>query len=409
MKYVLRHTLAVLLAFALFLPAAAGAASVDELERRLDLVTDELQKLKNEQAISEDPEYKSTFGLGPAASKIYQVAHGLSVGGYGEAHYTNFVSDKTKNDEADFVRAILYVGYKFTDNILFNSEIEFEHGSTDKDGSVSVELAQIDFLINEGFNLRGGMVLIPVGITNELHEPTLYHGNDRPLVETQVIPSTWRELGIGAFGELAEGLDYKLYLVNGFDAAKFDAKGLRGGRQKGSKAKADDWAVVARLDYEPVLGLQLGASTYLGDSGQNQEFAGDKPNVFTQIYEVHGQYKRHGLELKALASRVEIDDNDKLSLASGKSVPERISGWYGEVAYDLLPLLVPATNQYLAPFLRYESIDYGQSAEDVELWVSGLSYKPIPNVVVKADYRNFNHKFKSDAADEVNFGIGYIF
>jgi hypothetical protein len=391
------------------IPQVGMAATMEELERRLDLVTEELQKMKNESAVTE-AEYKSTYGFGPAASKVYSLSEGLSIGGYGEAHYTNYVSDKgTKEDQADFLRFVLYAGYKFTDNIILNSEIEFEHASTGEDGEVSLELANLDFLLDEKFNIRAGLMLLPVGITNELHEPTLFHGNDRPLVERQVIPSTWREMGVGAFGEITEGLDYKLYLVNGLDASDFDSQGIRGGRQKGSKALAEDWAVVADLDYEPVLGLNLGTSFYLGDSGQGQEFAGKKANVFTQIYEAHGQYKVKGLELKALASLVDIDDTDKVSAEVGENVPERISGWYGEVAYDVLPLIAPDTDQYFAPFVRYEQIDYKGSNEDVDLIATGVSYKPIPNVVIKADYRNFENKHKADAADEVNVGIGFIF
>lgn len=384
----------------------AQAATVEELERRLNLVTEELQKLKNESAVAE-PTYTSSYGLGPAASKIYKVSKGLSIGGYGEGHFSNLVSDKSgKNDEADLVRFILYTGYKFTDRIVFNSEVEFEHGQAGegKKGEVSVELANLDFLLHEKFNLRAGMVLIPVGLTNELHEPTIYHGNDRPLVETQVIPSTWREMGVGAFGNLTDKVSYRLYLVNGLKGEKFTSQGIRGGRQNGAKAVADDWAVVARLDYEPILGLKLGASAYLGDSGQGKEFAGKKADIFTEVYEIHGQYKVRGLELKALAARVEIDDADLLG-----NVPDRIGAWYGEVAYDVLPLILPGTTHYLAPFVRYENLDYAGSPEDVELWVGGLSYKPIPNVVVKADYRNFNNRDKADTADEVNLGFGFIF
>ncbi len=381
------------------------ATTVEELARRLDLVTAELQKLKNETAVSETPVYQSFSGLGPAASKVYAANPGLSIGGYGEAHYSNLVNDKgSAKDQADFLRFILYAGYKFNDWIVLNSEIEFEHASTGENGEVSLEFANVDFLLNDRFNLRAGLLLVPMGITNELHEPTLFHGNDRPLVEQQVIPSTWREMGVGAYGQLAEGLEYKLYLINGLDAAGFDDKGIRGGRQKGSKATAEDLAMVARLDYEPLFGLNLGGSVYLGNSGQDQEFAGSKADVFTRIYELHASYKAHGLELKALGSQVDLADTAQLA-----GVPERITGWYGEIAYDLLPLLIPGTSHYLAPFFRYESIDYRGSDQDVDLYVTGLSYKPIPNVVVKADYRNFDQKNGSARADEVNLGIGFIF
>jgi hypothetical protein len=416
----LLSTACLMLTLTVLVPGISRAADIDELERRIDIVTQELQSLKNESAVADQSDYSSSFGLGPAASKVYKLNKGLSIGGYGEGHFTNLVSDKgDSSDTADLVRLILYAGYKFSDKIVFNSEMEFEHAKAGEgqNGEVSVELATLDFLLSDAANARVGMMLVPVGLTNELHEPTLYHGNDRPQVERDVIPSTWREMGVGLFGNLAEGLDYKLYLINGLNAAKFKNTGIRGGRQNGSKAKADDWAVVARLDYEPVLGLKLGGSTYLGDSGQGQTFAGETPDVFTEIYEVHGQYKAKGLELKGLYSMIKIDDADLLSEAKGVDIAEEVTGWYGELAYDIMPLVARGTTQYMAPFFRYEEVEFDQAqgpsvtagaSQDYSVYTVGLSYKPIPNVVLKADYRNFD-KEVGTKADELNFGFGYIF
>ncbi len=383
-------------------PLAATGATNEELERRLNLITEELQKLKNESAVSE-PEYKSTYGLGPAASKVYGANRGLSIGGYGEGIYTHYVSDQgSKKDTADMLRAILYFGYKFTDKIVFNSEIELEHAD-----EVFVEMAQLDFLLNERINLRTGLLLLPVGLTNELHEPTLFHGVHRPFVEREVIPSTWREMGVGVFGKLARGLSYKFYVVNGLDAEGFGSTGLRGGRQKGSKALAEDLAITGSLAWSPMLGLSLGASTYLGNSGQGKF---EDADVFTSIYEIHGQYKCRGLELKALAATVEIDDHQELSSALATDIPESITAWYAEAAYDVLPLIVPGTTHYLAPFVRYEDLDYDGSDESKTLVVAGLSYKPIPNVVLKTSYRNFDmEEAGKTKADELNFSFGYIF
>ena len=161
-----------------FVPVNGFAVSNEELERRLDLITEELQKLKNESAV-EDAEYSSTFGYGPAASKVYKLNQGLSIGGYGEGQFKNYTSDKgDKIDQADMLRAILYFGYKFTDNIILNTEIEIEHAD-----EIYVEMASLDFLLHDKINLRGGLLLAPVGLTNELHEPTLFYGVDRPLVD----------------------------------------------------------------------------------------------------------------------------------------------------------------------------------------------------------------------------------
>jgi uncharacterized small protein (DUF1192 family) len=253
---------------------------VEELERKTGVLTEEVEKLRTQLVIPEETAYKSVYGLGPAASKIYQVSKGLSIGGYGEGFYQNRVEDpNNEGDNADFLRLVLYTGYKFTDKILFNSEIEFEHATTgegaEEKGEVSVEFANLDFLLQPMVNIRAGLVLLPVGFINEIHEPPFFHGNNRPEVERRIIPSTWREIGVGLFGELLPGLQYRIYAVNGLDARGFDSESaLREGRQSGSGAKAEDLAFTGRLDYSPssAPGFLIGFSTYLGNSGQDQLF-----------------------------------------------------------------------------------------------------------------------------------------
>ncbi|MGR8978658.1 MAG: hypothetical protein ACU84H_01000 [Gammaproteobacteria bacterium] len=401
--------------------AQKAPEKVENLERKTDVLTEEVEKLRTNLVIPEETKYKSMYGLGPAASKVYQVGKGLSLGGYGEANYQAIVDDETgKNDNADFERLVLYAGYKFTDNILFNSEIEFEHGSTDDGGSVSVEFAALDFFIDPMANARAGMVLLPMGFINLIHEPPFYFGNNRPEVERRIIPSTWREIGAGLFGELLPNLTYTTYVVNGLDAKDFSSNGIRDGRQKGSQARAEDLAFVGRIDYAlPQLpGLTFGGSAYLGNSGQNQKFGGQQIDAFTQLYEGHVQWKYRGLEFRALGSWGHIDDAGILSAANGKgTIGEDNYGWYTEVGYDVLPWILPDTTQYLAPFFRYEQFDTIASApsgfsddltKDRWIYQFGLQYKPIPNVVIKADYRNWDSK-GGDLPDDFNLGLGFIF
>ena len=407
-------------------PAKAASSDVKNLERKTDVLSQEVEKLRTNLTIPDEVQYKSAYGLGPAASKVYQVGKGLSIGGYGEANYQATVGDeKAKNDNADFERLVLYAGYKFTDNILFNSEIEFEHGSTEENGSVSVEFAALDFFIDPMANARAGMVLLPMGFINQIHEPPFYFGNNRPEVERQIIPSTWRDIGVGLFGEVLPNLTYTTYVVNGLNAADFNSDGIRSGRQQGSEAKAEDLAFVGRVDYAPdvVPGLSFGGSAYLGNAGQNQTFtdlttgAQQNADVFTQLYEAHVQWKYRGLEFRTLGSYGHIDDAGVLSAAKGETIGEENYGWYSEVGYDVLPLLVKDTTQYLAPFFRYEQMDTiagvpvgfdDDESKDRKIYQFGLQYKPIPNVVIKADYRNFTAK-KGSVPDDFNLGLGFIF
>ncbi len=154
---------------------------VEELKRQIDVLTREIENLKSAapETTPEASGSRGSFGLGPAASKIYGVTRGVSIGGYGEAIYQNFdrrrddgeASDRT--DSIDLARAVFYFGYKFDEHFLFNSEIEYEHATTgegdEEKGEVSVEFAYLDYLIRREFNLRAGLVLQPVGFLKVLH------------------------------------------------------------------------------------------------------------------------------------------------------------------------------------------------------------------------------------------------
>lgn len=405
-------------------PAKTAGGDVKNLERKTDVLSQEVEKLRTNLSIPDEVQYKSAYGLGPAASKVYQVGKGLSIGGYGEANYQANVGEKgSNNDKADLERFVLYAGYKFTDRILFNSELEFEHASTgegaEEKGEVSVEFASLDFFINQKANARAGLVLMPMGFINRIHEPVFFFGNQRPEVERRIIPSTWREMGAGLFGAITPNLTYTAYVVNGLDATGFSSDGIREGRGGGSNAKAENFGYVARVDYEPsaLPGVTVGGSAYVGNSGQNQTFAGKKADVFTQLYEAHVQWKYRGLEFRTLGSWGHINDADLVSRQNNSTVGSQNYGFYSELGYDVLPLLFKDTTQYLAPFFRYEKLDTIAKApngfandptKNWDIYQVGLNYKPIPNVVIKADYRNRVAK-QGPLSDDFNLGFGFIF
>lgn len=400
-------------------------------EERTNKLATEIQKTRLGQLVPEKAELKSQWGLGPAASGVYNVASGLSLGGYGEANYRAFVDDaEGKKNTADLLRLVTYVGYKFNDNILFNSEIELEHANTEEMGGVSgedsgevaVEFAYLDFLLEKQFNVRAGSVLIPMGFINEIHEPPYFFGVRRPEVEQVIIPSTWNEMGFGFFGQgdAAGTVEYRTYLVNGLRASRFEDSGIREGRQSGNRALMEDVAWTGRLDYSPnvIPGLLVGSSFWVGNSGQDEDFNGSSPNVRTLIGEAHAQYRYRQLSLRALGSWTSVGDADVLSAAKGETIASRDQGWYVEAGYDILPHLVQGTRQSLSPFVRYEQLDtqasvpsgFARNASlDKQIYTIGLSYKPIDKVVIKADYRNFQTDGPTPTADEVAVGLGFVY
>ncbi len=422
-------------------------ARVDSLEEKVDTLADEVGRLESIFVVPEGLELESFNGLGPAASKVYKRDKGLSIGGYGEVRLRAYQNqdDDDQNDIFDALRAVLYVGYKFNDNWVVNSEFEFEHGGTGGGGSVSTEFLTVDYLWKEEANVRVGLLLIPMGFINEMHEPTFYFGAERPEVERLILPTTWRENGAGIFGRLGDRVAYRAYVVNGFDAEGFSSNGLRGGRQNGSEALSNDFAFVARIDVDVAPGLIMGGSVYTGQSGQEQDYTSfldgspggvtrDLPDALTTIYELHAQYKGHGASLRALWTEAYIDEAGNLSRSLDKgytnpgggraltdptdSIAQLMRGWYVEVAYDILPMIHEQTRMSLEPYFRYESYDTQRKvsndgyirdkSKDIDLYVAGFQFKPIPEVIFKLDYRHFDPE-DGHRADEIQALVGYVF
>lgn len=391
-----------------------------EFRRQLGVLAEEQERLTLGDVFT--PLGPRVSGLAPAASKIYSVDQGLSIGGYGEALYTDFDSRRDdgsasgKADSADFLRLVTYLGYKFDQVWLFNSEIEYEHASTGSGGEVSVEFAYLDGMFTPAANLRTGMVLVPMGFINELHEPVTFASVNRPNVERVLLPTTWRENGVGMWGDVGD-FSYRAYLVNGFKASGFSASGVRSGRQKGAQALAEDFAGVVRVDWQGVQGLLLGGAAYVGDSGQGQVGV----DVATAIYEAHLDWRWRGLGLRALWVETHIDDvaalNGVLGLAGAQSIGERQSGGYLELGFDLASAGLLSGGQSLTPFVRAETYDTQErtpagftsnAANDVDVLTFGVAYQPSAQVVFKLDYSNFDNG-AGTGVDQFNVGMGFVF
>ena len=204
--------------------------SLKLLEEKIDLLAREIQNLKMDRTLrNAGLTNTQSYGLGPSSGKVYNRGSGVSIAGYGEMLYQNFSDNdeadnrSEKSDQIDFYRQGFFFGYRFNNRFLFNSEIEYEHGSTGNNGEVSVEFAYLDYIISNNFNLRAGMLLSPLGIINEYHEPPTWFSTTRPLAETYIIPTTWRGNGVGILGNVS-GLEYKFYVTEGLNATGFSGQ-----------------------------------------------------------------------------------------------------------------------------------------------------------------------------------------
>jgi hypothetical protein len=339
--------------------------------------------------------------------------------------YMDFHFNKVDNEPGvlDFHRFVLLLSHSFSSRLRFVGELELEHAfveGLEESGEIELEQAYLDFLLSRRVNLRAGMLLMPVGIINERHEPPVYNGVERPFVDTVIIPTTWFDAGAGIHGDLGRGFRYRAYLVAPLNALEFTAEeGLRGGSQHGSNADVRNVALTGRLEYLGVRGLTLGASLWTGDSN----FATPRLDTSVRVGEVDARYRRDRLELRGQFAHVRIDDAARLNDSIGRTVgvdpniAEAMRGFYAEAGYRVWNG-GPARD--LVAFARYENFDtqfrmpegYQPLKEfDRDAWVTGVTYYPDPDIAVKFDYVRLRNKSGGLFPDRhlVNVGLGWWF
>lgn len=322
----------------------------------------------------------------------------------------------------DFHRFVLLLSHRFSDRIRFVGELELEHAlveGLEEAGELELEQAYLDFLISRPFNVRAGMVLVPIGIINERHEPPVFHGVERPFVDTVIVPSTWFEVGAGVHGELGEGFRYRGYVLAPLNALEFSAEeGLRGGRQKGVEANVRNAAFAGRVEYLGWPGLQVGVGGWHGESS----FAVPRLDTKVWMAEADARYRAGRAELRAQYAHVGIGDaarlNESIERTSGVSpnIARQLRGFYVEGAYTVWNS-GPARD--LAVFTRYENFDtqfrmpagFTPLEEfDRTAWTVGATYYPDPDVAVKLDYTTLKSRSGFVRLPRsLNVGIGWWF
>ena len=376
---------------------AALQAELTELKEMTQILIDETSDLKTGFNYTTVDTEKSFSGLGAAASKVYYSNSPLSIGGYGEMYYAHTTkADGAKSSIVDVYRFVPYIGYKFSDNIILNTEIEFEHGGVANDGGtaeggeVIVEFMYLDFLINKNLNLRAGNMLVPMGLINERHEPTLFTTVQRPSTSKYLIPSTWHESGVMAFGNIVDGLEYKLAALTALDPSDAGSKWLRNGRNGAFKNTSPKLSVTARVDYTGYNGLMTGVSVY---SDSNLLMA-----------DVHIDYKVSGFRAYGVYTQTTRSD------ATNGQV-EQANGGFLNTSFDLLSLT--SMSETLPLFVQYESTNpeaktvNATDGESTDTVTFGLNYFPHPQVVLKADYALATTAGKTD--NIASLSMGFVF
>lgn len=386
----------------LLLSVVMGATSVLSIaQTQQDTITFDPQKQQN------------------SAQRILSANNGnaVTIGAYGEVVYNQ---PEGANGKMDVHRLVMLLGYQFNDKVQFFSEIEFEHVK-----EVYVEQAFVNYNVAPNLNLRAGLMLVPMGIINEYHEPTTFNGVSRPGMDKSIVPTTWREIGVGLNGRInSASLSYQAYLFNGFKSTNEDGEGLlggsnglRGGRQKGAESTIDTPNLSAKVEYYGILGLRLGLSGYFGRTQADDALDGvDGADVGLAMVGLDARYAYERFTARGQYIYASLNDTEDYNNLTGEDLGSELSGWYAEAAYNLLPM---TNKQKLFAFARYEDFDThaetaGSLAQnpayDRNDWTLGLNYHVAPGVVFKGDYQIMDNAVDgTDSKNQFNLGVGVWF
>ena len=343
------------------------------------------------------------------------IPNGMTLGGYAEVLYNQ---PESVNGEIDVQRLILLFGYKFDDRTQFVTELEFEHVK-----EVYIEQAFVNYSVNNSLNVRAGLMLVPMGIINEYHEPTTFNGVERPSMDNKLVPTTWREIGIGFSGRSdAMSMRYQAYIFNGFLSHNGTAglvqgsNGLRSGRQKGAESVFRTPNLSMKLDFYGINGLRLGLSGYFGRTqAANEVFDTSGSTVGLSMIGFDARYNLRKFTARCQYIRSSIKDGCEYNQLTAKDLGSGMSGYYIEGAYNFLPI---RNRQRLFAFVRYENFDTHASvpsntdrnaAYHRKEITTGLSYHLAPGAVFKMDYQSKSTGLDDDAKGQINAGVGVWF
>ena len=343
--------------------------------------------------------------------------------------YNGLRNNQGTTNGFDQQRFVPFIYADITEHVKFASELEIEHGIRESGGEneISLEFAHIDYLVNEPFNLRAGILLIPLGKFNLLHDSPLNDLTDRPLVSRLIIPSTMAETGAGFYGTLYPGrtskLDYEFYVTTGpcghgenGQPLVSEENGTKKGRQR--TCASDDGldinngkAFSGRVAFSPMLGVEVAGSSYYG----NQSPTSYNPLSITAFdwtlqkgpFEILGEaawaYARNNSRqipngtINGVAPGSILTGVNTLNPLAAP--PQRMSGFYLQGNYHFMPSFLAKLSpkrfgegSTFTAVVRYDRVNLNmdnraESAGQLEQISFGLNYRPVEDAVFKISYQ----------------------
>ena len=347
-----------------------------------------------------------------------------TLGGYGEMHYDMEANDG--DGKLDFHRFIFYIKHQFNANWSLMSEVEIEHNMVGSQaaldgaegGYVAMEQAYLQYQSDNNWGFRGGVLLIPAGVTNEFHEPPTFMSVERPEYNKYVIPTTWFENGFAFYGNMGD-VNWNFTMTGDMDGDEI-GDGIRSARKKGHYSKTSDWTKTVQLSWAGMEGLKVGGSVTMNDAPTTITYDDDNnpltpevawgPIGFT-LTEVNATWSKNNMYARLENGKIDYDNNPSA---------ESTSGYYLDLGYNIADL-VGCDDKDLYVWTRTSS--YNKDDDDVttenNISLFGVTFKPADNIAFKLEmgthekWDDFDDdpltaKTKGDV-DVMRMGLGYMF
>lgn len=308
---------------------------------------------------------------------------GVALGGYMDHEF--FMTGETSTFTQH--RFIPFIFAQPVEYIHVAAEIEFEYGGFVRstpatEGEIKLEYAFMDWILSDAVNVRGGVLLTPLGKLNLIHDSPLNDLTSRPTVSRVLLPTTLMESGIGVFGSFYPRdwvLGYELYVVNGFNDKIIDGSGrlrVRGGRGSQKTDNNENKAVVGRFSASPAMGVDLGVSGHHG----KYDSLGVKSLT---ILALDADVQRGPFQFIGEGAMVNAD------VPEGGATAESQVGFYAQLGYHFgFGAIRRYPESVFTGVARWDRVDYDsdRDGDDEQSATLGLNMRPIEGTVVKMDY-----------------------
>ena len=183
----------------------------------------------------------------------------------------------------------------------------------------------------------------------------------------------------------------------------------------------------SRLSYLGIPNLNLGFSTYIGESestayngldlsDKNAVASADSTIIGINMIGIDGRYQKGSLQLRGQYIIANLSNTNQYNTFTGKDLGSKMSGYYAEAGYNLLESM--QTSNELIPFVRFENYNtHQETVGDVEVAPNynrtditiGLGFKVSNGAMFKADYQIKSNEGSDEKTYQLNLGTAIWF